>query len=323
MKLRICLCGLLFAATAATAAEPAKYPTRPIRIVIPQTPGGATDLMGRMIGQMLSERLGVPVVADNRAGSATIQGSDIAAKSAPDGYTMLIALPAIAILPAMSKSLPFDPIKDFAGIMQLCSYPNVVMVNAAVPAASIRELVALAKASPGKLNYASGGNGSATHIGVELFKSMAGINMVHVTYKGGGPAIIGLIANEVQMYFNPLPIALPLMSNAKLHGLAVTSLKPSTLLPALPTVSDSGVPGFEQTTWIGLVVPAKTPPDIIKRLYDVTSEMLKTQAVHERWAAQGMEVGTIGGQQFTALIKSENAKWSRVIKDAGIPPQDF
>ena len=312
---------LLSAATTATAADSSQYPTRPIRIIVPQTPGGATDLVGRMIASMLSERLGVPIVVDNRAGSATVAGSDIAAKAAPDGYTLLVALPALAILPAMSKTLPFDPIKDFAGIMTLSTYPNVIMVNAAVPAHSIKELIALAKASPGKLNYASGGIGSATHIGVELFNSMAGIKLVHVTYKGGGPAITGLLAGEVAMYFNPMPIALPIVSNNKLRALAVTSAGRSSLLPALPTVAEAGVPGFEQTTWNGLVVQARTPPAVINRLYNETAALMKTPALRERWATHGLEPGVIGTKEFTALIKSENAKWSRVIREAGITPE--
>ena len=321
MRLRTWLCTLLFAATTATAADSVQYPTRPIRLIVPQTPGGATDLVGRIIASMLSERFGVPIIVDNRAGSATIAGSDIVAKSIPDGYTLLVAAAAFAILPAMEKKLPFDPIKDFAGIMTLSTYPNVVMVNAALPVNSMKEFIAYAKARPGKLNYSSGGVGSATHIGVELFKSMAGIDLVHVTYKGGAPALTALIAGEVQMYFTPLPVALPVINNNKLKPLVVTSAKPSALVPNLPTLSDSGVPGFEQTTWNGLVAPVRTPREIVRKLYVETAALMKSPTLRERYTPNGLEPGVVGADDFTAMIKAENAKWTRVIRQAGINPE--
>lgn len=307
----------------ANAAEPAaaKYPVRPIRLIVPQSPGGATDLVGRMTAAMLSERLGEAVVVDNRPGASTIVGTEMAAKADPDGYTLLMVPSSFAILQSIGTKLPFDPVKDFIPISTLSVYPNVVLLRLAMPVNSIKELIALAKAKPGSINYASGGVGTGTHLGAELFDAMAGIKMVHVPYKGGGPAINALLGNQVDLQFTPMPTSLPLVKSGKLKGLAVTSAKRSMLLPDMPTVAESGVPGYEQTTWNGLLVPKHTPPAVVSKLNVELNAALKTPATRERFAASGLEPGGLTSQEFAAMIKQEIAKWGKLIKDLGITPE--
>lgn len=319
------LCMLLWPPVAgAAAADPAtsNYPTRPVRFIVPQSPGGATDLVGRMVAAMLSERLGQSIVVDNRPGAATIVGTEIGAKADPDGYTLLMAPSSLAILPSMNKKLPFDPIKDFAPITTLSEYPNVVLLRLSLPVNSIKELIALAKAKPGSLNYASGGVGTGTHLGAELFDSMAGTKMVHVPYKGGGPANSALLGGQIDLQFTPMPTALPLVKLGKLKGLAVTSAKRSSLLPNLPTVAESGVPGYEQTTWNGLLAQARTPPAIVNKISTELIAALKMSSTRERFAANGLDPGGISPKEFSAMLKREIAKWGKLIRDLGIKPEE-
>lgn len=320
----LCVALLLPVAVAGAPAaerESVNYPVRPIRLIVPQSPGGATDLVGRLVASLLSERLGELIVVDNRPGAATIVGTDMVAKATPDGYTLLIVPSSFVILPSIKKQLPFDPVKDFAPLSTLTTYPNVLLLRLSLPVNSIKELIALAKAKPGSLNYASGGTGTGTHLGGALFVTMAGIKMVHVPYKGGGPVINALLGGQVDLQFTPMPTSLPLVKSGKLKGLAVSSAQRSSLLPDLPTVAESGVPGYEQTTWNGLVAPARTPPAIASRLNAELNTILRMPSTRERLASSGLEPGGISSKEFAAMLKSEIAKWDKVIREAGINPE--
>jgi tripartite-type tricarboxylate transporter receptor subunit TctC len=306
----------------AVAAQPGAdtWPLRPLRIIVPQSPGGATNLVGRLIGGALSERLGQPVIVDNRPGAATIVGMDLVAKSAPDGYTLLVEPSSIAILPSMYKKLPFDTARDFAPITTLTTYPNVVIVNNAVPAHSIRELIALAKAKPDGLKFSSGGVGVGTHLGGELFNSLAGVKLLHVPYKGGGPAITALLGGEVDIHFAPISSAVPLIKPNRVRALAVSGARRAPQLPDLPTVAEAGVPGYEQTTWNGLFAPAHTPPAVLRRLFTETSAFLQSSSGKEKLAAAGVDPGGISSQEFAAFLKAETTRWGRVVREADIKP---
>jgi len=237
-----------------------------VRIVVPQSPGGTTDLTARLVAPQLSDRLRQPVVVDNRAGAGSLVGADLVAKAVPDGYTLLVVASALSIIPSMYKKVPFDPVRDFAPVTTLSSYPNLGVMHASVPVNSVRELIAMAKTKPGTLNYASGGVGTGPQLHAELFKSMAGIDITHVPYKGGGPALVALLGGEVQLYFAPIPSALPILKAGKLKALAVTSARRTPAAPELPSMAEAGVPGFDESTWNGLLTPARTPPAIIKKL---------------------------------------------------------
>jgi len=306
------------ALNAVQAADTAAWPQRPIRIVVPQSAGGLTDLTARLIGPRLSERLGQPVVIDNRPGAGSMVGTDLVAKANPDGHTLLVAPSSITIIPGMYKQVPFDPAGDFSPVTTLTSYPNLIVVHPSVAATSIRELIALAKAKPGTLNYASGGAGTPTQLGPELLKSMAGIDIVHVPYSGGGPAITALLGAQVQLYFGPIATVLQLVKGGKLRALAVTSAKRTPVVPEVPTVAESGLPGFDQTTWNALLAPSRTPHAVVVRLFDEMQTILKMPAIRERFAAEGVETGGMPSAQLAAVIKSEIPKWAKVIRDAGI-----
>lgn len=305
---------------AAIAAEQT-WPLRPLRIIVPQSAGGQTDLTARLIAPQLSERLGQPVVIDNRPGAGSMLGTDMVAKAVPDGYTLLLLTSSITIFPSVYKHVPFDAVRDFAPITMLTYYPNLVVVPPSLPVTNLRELIALAKAKPGTLNFASGGAGTPTQFGAELLKSMTGTDMVHVPFKGGGPAITALLGGQVQLYFGPIATVVQLVNAGKLRALAVTSAKRSGAAPDVPTVAESGVPGFEQITWNGLSAPARTPPAVIARLVKEINLILRLPAVRERFGAEGVEIGGIPPEQLAANIKAEIAKWAKVAREAGIKPE--
>ena len=275
------LAWLAFLASSATPA--ADYPTRPIRLIVPQSPGGTTDYTARLIGPRLGERLGQAVVVDNRPGAGSMLGIDLAAKATPDGYTLLLAATTLGIMPAMMKpilqQLPFDPAQDFAPITTLAIYPNLIVVHPSLQAASIKELIALAKAKPGELNFASGGAGTGTHLTAELFKSMTAIDIVHVPYKGGGPAMTALLGGQVQLYFGAIPSTLPFVKSGRLRALAVSSARRSAAAPDVPSMAESGLAGYDEVTWNGLLAPARTANAIQQRLYSETTAVLKTAFV--------------------------------------------
>ena len=316
------IAALVLSLGAAAAAErDATYPTRPVRILVPQSPGGTTDLTARLIAPHLSERFGQSVIVDNRPGAGSLLGTELAARAAPDGYTLLVIASSLTMIPSLHRNLSFDPLKDFAPIAMLSQYPNVLLVHPALPVKNVKELIALAKAKPGELNYASGGAGTGTHLGAELFKTMAGLDIVHVPYKGGGPALNALIAGQVQIYFAALPSTAPLLKSGKLKPLAVTSASRAAAAPELPTIAESGLPRFEQITWNGMLAPARTPRPLVERIHRDVRAALSVPATRERFAAQGAEVGGLDPEAFAALIGREAAQWARVIKDAGIKPE--
>lgn len=312
---------------AACAAGPAlaastTYPTRPIRIVDAFPPGGPSDIVARALSPKLGEALGQVVVVDNRGGASGIVGCDIVAKAAPDGYTMLIGPSgALTIQPTLNPKLPFDPQRDFEPVTQLTTGPQVIAVHPAVAARSVAELVALAKAKPGQLNYASGGSGTGNHLAVEIFKLAAGINIVHIPYKGTGPALTSVLGGEAQLIISSLLPALPHVKSGKLRALAVTSTARSLAVPDIPTVSESGLPAFETSSWHGMLVPAKTPRAIITRLHDELVKVMNLPEVRERLTAQGLNIVASTPQAFAAHIKSETIKYARVIKQIGIKPE--
>jgi tripartite-type tricarboxylate transporter receptor subunit TctC len=278
--------------------------------------------VGRSISPRLSEALGQPVVIDNRGGAGGVVGCDIVAKAAPDGYTLLLGPSgALTIQPSLSSKLPYDPQRDFEAVTQLTSGPQVIAVNPAVPAKSVQELIALAKAKSGQLNYASGGTGTANHLAAEVFKLAAGINIVHVPYKGTGPALGSVVSGETQMIVSSLLPALPHVKSGKLRALAVTSTSRSSAVPDVPTAAESGLPRFETSSWHGILAPARTPRTIITRLHDQIVKVLHLPDVRERLISQGLNVVASTPQAFAAYIRSETAKYARVIKQVGIKPR--
>jgi tripartite-type tricarboxylate transporter receptor subunit TctC len=285
---------------------------------VPFPPAGGGDIVIRLIAQRLSEITGQPVVVENRAGAGGNVGSDAVAKAPPDGYTLLMANVApMAINVTLYAKLPYDPVRDFAPITLVASFPNVLVVHPSLPARSVAELAKLARARPGQLTYASAGSGSTTHLSAELFKTMAGLDMVHVPYKGGGPALTDVLGGQVTMYFGALPGALPHIRSGRLRGLAITSARRSVGVPQFPTMAESGFPGYEADTWIGAVAPAGTPASAINRLHEEISRILNAPDIRERLLSQGAEPLTNTPEQFAAYIKSEIVKWARVVKASG------
>jgi len=295
------------------------YPQRPIRLILPQSPGGPTDLIGRFTAQKLGEVLGQTVVPDNRAGAAGSVGCEIAAKSAPDGYTLLLGAPGcLAANVSLYTKLGYDPVRDFAPVTQLTSGPEMLVVHSSVPAQSVKELVALVKAKPGAFNFASGGAGTANHLASEYFKMVSGLEIVHVPYKGTGPALGAVMSGQVQMMMASLPPALPQVKAGKLRALAVTSLRRSSAAPDIPTVTESGYPGFEMGSWHSIMVPAKTPKPITTLLHTSLVKILAQPDVKERLASQGLETVGSTPEEFREHLKRETAKFAKIIKVAGI-----
>ena len=306
------------AVIAAASAQPQQtYPDRPIRVVVPLGTGGATDMTARLFGQKLADAVGQQVVIDNRPGAGGIIGADLAAKASPDGYTLLIGSTSHAILPGLHKKLPYDLVKDFAPVSLLVAYPLVLTVHPSVPAKSLKELIALAKAKPGQINYASQGNGSTVHLNAELLKSMAGINLVHVPYKGTAPQIIALLAGEASLGFNTLSGVLSHMKAGRLRALGTTGEKRIPSLPDLPTIVEAGVPGFETGVWAGVLAPAGTPRSIITKLHGEFTRILQFPETKERLAAIDFEPVGNTPEAFGAFIKEEVMKWAKVVKDSG------
>jgi tripartite-type tricarboxylate transporter receptor subunit TctC len=297
------------------------YPARAIRLIVPSSPGGGTDIVGRILAQKMSEQLGQQVVVDNRAGAGTIIGNDAVAKSAPDGYTLLMGLSTLAINPSMFATLPYDALRDFAPISQTVSSPNILTVHTSVPAKTVKEFVALAKSKPGGITFGSAGLGTSPHLSGELLKVLARIDIVHVPFKGSGQSIISLLAGEISANFTSLPTAMSYIKVGRLRGLGVTTLKRAQALPDVLSIAEAGVPGYEATQWFGLLAPAGTPRPIIDRLYQESSRALRSADVKERMTAEGLEV--VGGtpEEFATYIRAETDKWTKVIKAAGIKPQ--
>jgi tripartite-type tricarboxylate transporter receptor subunit TctC len=314
-----CLAAALVCMTAAHA-QPA-YPQKPIRLVVPFPPGGGTDILARLFGQKMSETLGQPIIIDNRPGAGGTIGTDIAAKAPPDGYTLILVSGSHAINPGLYQKLPYDSVSDFAPITQIATSPGILVVNPSLPVKSVKDLIALARAKPGQINYASAGSGTPPHLAGELFKVMAKIDMVHVPYKGNAPAFTDVIGGQVSLIFPTMPSAMPFIKSGKLRPIAVTSAKRSPAAPDIPTIAESGLPGYEATSWYGILAPARTPPQIVARLHEVLVTIIGAPDMKDKLAAQGLDPVGNTPQQFAAVIRSEIVKWAKVVKASGAKPE--
>lgn len=300
------------------AARAQSWPSRPVRLVIPFPPGGSTDIVGRLIGERLVQSLGQPVLVENRAGAGGTLGSDQVAKAQADGYTLLMATSSThAIAASLYSRLPYDPQRDFAPITLLGTATILLVTHPSVEATSVRELIALAKARPGMLSYGSTGNGSVSHLTAEHFKSQAGIDLQHVPYKGDSPMTLDLVAGRIGLAFGTAVAFLPYVQSGKLRALAVTNAKPSPVVPNLPTVAASGLPGFEALQWFGLLAPAGTPRDIVARLHDEIAKILRQPDVSDKLQGLGMDIAGSGPDAFAAFIGAEGQKWGRIVKASG------
>jgi tripartite-type tricarboxylate transporter receptor subunit TctC len=311
---------LVFACLLAAAAVSAQdYPSKPIRFILPYPAGSSNDFGGRVVAQQLADNIGQAVVVDNRTGAGGTLGTETAAHAPPDGYTMVMGgTGTLALSPNLQKKLGYEPLRDFAPVTLLVNTPYVLVVNPSLQVNSVRDLIALAKAKPGEINYASGGNGSVPHLAGELFKSMAGVRMVHVPYKGSVPGINDVIAGQVPVIFTGIASVIAHIRSGRLRPLGVTGSKRSSALPDVPTVAESGVPGYEVGSWVGALVPVKTPAAVVTKLNSEIVKVLAMRNVRERLVAEGLE--PLGGTpaQFAAHIKSESAKWGKVLREAGI-----
>jgi tripartite-type tricarboxylate transporter receptor subunit TctC len=314
--LGICVAGL----SVAPAALAQAYPTKPVRVVVPYPPGGVGDTTMRAIAQQLSESLGQPFVIDNKPGASQMIGADAVAKAAPDGYTLFLgSVTSLAINVSSQKKMPYDPVKDFAPVSMLYFSPMYLVVNPAVPAQSVKELVALAKAQPGKLSFASIGQGGSIHLAGEMFKSMAGVDITHIPYKGSAPALTDIIGGQVSLMFDAGVSALPQVRAGKLRALAITTAKRVDSTPELPTVAEAGgLPNYEATLWFGLVAPAATPRDIVNRLSQELAKILRQPALQARFANLGVEFSASSPEEFATYIRAETLKWGKVFRDAKV-----
>jgi tripartite-type tricarboxylate transporter receptor subunit TctC len=315
------LCALCVLFGKSQLAFAGDYPSKPIRIIVPYPPGGFNDTLARTIGQKLTEKWSQPVIVDNRPGGGTTIGTNLAAKSAPDGYTLLIVSFAFAVNPALYVSLPYDTAKDFAPIVLAANTPNLLVVNPALPVKSVKELIALAKSKPGKLNYASAGNGSSNHLSMELFKSLTGVDIVHVPYKGSAPAVTDLIGGQVDVMFDNVPNVLQQVKAGKLRGLAVSSKERSPFVKELPTVAESGVPGFDVSVWFGIVAPARTPQSVVSQLNAEISHFLKLPDVVQLFHGQGVEPLAGTSDEFASHLRAQMSKWGKVVEATGARPE--
>jgi len=316
------LCALIACVVAAsTAAYAQDYPTKPVRLIVPAAPGGGADIAARVIAPKLSEYLGQQVVVENRAGAGTIIGMDHVARATPNGYTVAMGVGSLAINPHIMKKIPFDAVKDFAPVSQVVVLPNILVSHPSLPVRSVRELTAFARTRPLQLNFASAGVGSSAHLAMELFLSMTGLRMVHVPYKGLGPALVDLVSGHVHLMMANTLVVMPHIKDTRLRAYGVTSVKRLAVTPDIPTIAETGVPGYEVGQWFGIVAPANTPQDIIAKLHAGTVHAVKDPDIKDRFMREGAE--TIGNtpREFSAVIGADLKKWGKVIKDAGIKPE--
>jgi len=308
-------------ASAASGADAVTFPNRPIRLIVPFAPGGSVDIAGRLITDAWGRQLGQPMVADNRAGASGNIGMDQLAKAKPDGYTLAINNVALAVNPALFAKLPFDTARDFASVGTMGTSQHVLVVNNALPAKNVKELIALAKAQPGKLSFGSAGSGSTFHMAAELFKSESGADIMHVPYKGGGPALVDTMAGQVQMSFPVLSAALPQVQAGKLRALAVTGPRRSPLMPDVPTMAEAGLPNYVFETWFIVSAPAGTPKDVLARLNQTLNAALAQPELKARLIKEGFEPLTMSPAQADAMLRKEMVRWAAQIKQAGITPE--
>lgn len=293
------------------------FPAKPIRIIVPFAPGGATDILGRLVAQKLTEDFGQQVIVENRAGGGTVIGTEIVAKSPADGYTLLMASTSTATNPSLLRKLPFDTLRDLTAVTQLVSSPNVLVVHPSLPVKSVRELIALARAKPDQIAFGSGGNGTSTHLGGEILPLMAGVRMVHVAYKGAGPATIAVMSGEISWQLVAILSAVPHIRSGRLRAIAVSSVQRASILPDVPPVADT-LPGFEASPWTGVSAPAGTPKDVISRLHQAIVKGFTAPETRERLAQDGNEVVVSTPEQFDVFFRAQMEKWAKVIKGAGI-----
>jgi tripartite-type tricarboxylate transporter receptor subunit TctC len=314
----LAICALAGVAPA-RAAGPEHYPAKPIRFVVPFAPGGGTDVLARIVAPRMSERLGKQVVIENRTGAGGNIGTEYVARSAPDGYTILLAyIGPIAVGPSLDQKLGFDPVKDFRGVSLMATIPLLMVVHPSMPAKSVREVVALAKARPGQLTYGSAGSGTAQQLAGELFKLLTGTRIVGVPYRGGAPASVAVLTGEVDLLFTGALGVFPHVKAGRLRALAVTTPRRLSSVPDLPTVAEAGVKGFEVVSWNGILVPAQTPTAVVRTLHATITETLRSDGVEQRLRSQGLEIEASSPEQFEKFIKDEIAKWAKVVRAAGI-----
>ena len=309
---------LLLAALCCALPALAQYPAKPIKIVVPYPPGGFNDTLGRTLAAKFTDAWGQPAVVENKPGGNTLIGNDFVAKSPPDGYTLLVVAFPFSVVPSLFKTMPYDTVKDFSPVILAATSPNLLVVNPSLPVKSVGELIALAKAKPNSLSYASTGNGSSNHISMELFKSLAGVQIVHIPYKGSAPAVTDLLGGQVHLMFDNVPNVLPHVKAGKLVALGQTGVKRSPLISEIPTVAEAGVAGYEVTVWFGLVAPAGTPREVVQKLNAETVRILAMPDVRERFQAQGVEPVGSTPEQFGEHIRAQMSKWAKVVKDAGV-----
>lgn len=312
------ICAVLAVSTARDAGAVEAFPSRVVRIIVPATPGGGGDVLMRPFSQKLGAMWGQPVILDYRPGGGTVLGTAVAAKSPPDGHTLVLVQTSFSINATMRKSLPFDPTKDFAPITQMTSQAHLVVVHPSLPVKTIRQLIALSKSRPGQLNYGSSYAGSGGHLAGELFKTMAGVSMVYIAYKGGGPALTDLLGGQIDLMFSTMLNAMPHVKAGRVRGVAVTTAKRMPLMPQVPTIAESGVPGYESSSWAGLLAPTGTPSTIISRLNADVRQVLLVEETRQMIARDGGEAVGSTSEEFAALIRSEIDKWAKVIKAHGI-----
>lgn len=319
-KLVLCLATSIVMTAAAATAAAQSYPSKSVRMIVPFAPGGSTDIMGRLIGQRLGEALGQQIVIDNRGGAGTLIGTEIAAKSPPDGYTLLLTNVAFAINPGLhGKRLPYDPLRDFQAILLIASQPTVLAVHPSLPVRSVAELIRLARQKPGQLNFASSGTGGVGHIAGEMFKLMAGVDLIHVPYKGGGPAVVDLVTGQVMLAFIGMPTSMAHARAGKVRFLAVTDSKRAAAQPDLPTIAEGGLNGYQVENWIGMLAPGGVPQNVVARVHDEVRKITQRSDVKERLESLGFDVLGLGPAEFKSLLTRDIQAFSRVIAEARIP----
>ena len=302
-------------------AQGSSYPNKPVKIIVPWPPGGVADFVGRTIADKLSAQWGQPVIVENKAGAGTNIGSDFVAKSNPDGYTLLIGSSNNAVNMSLFKKMPYDVVRDFEPVSLIVQVPNILVVNPTVKANTVKDIIALAKANPGKLNYASAGNGSPAHLAAELFKKMAGVDITAITYKGASPAVVDLLGGQVEMMFTNIPATLQNIKANKLRAIAITTSKRNSTLPSVPTIAESGLPGYEFSAWYGILAPAGTPKQVVEKINADVSNILRNPEVNLKLVEHGTDV--IGGnpEALRTTIKNELVKYSKLIIDIGLVPE--